>query len=944
LRRPAKRLALTAVFALGLPVSWLVASNVFLNTPLASRSFSRSDRFRIEWGRAWMVVPGRIATRDLHLEGRSRGVAWSIDAEQATGRIALGTLTERTFRLTELRAAGVRAAVARPPAAAAPLPPGKRRPGAKPPWRFELPDVVLDPLREVDLHGWRIGGVGRAEGSLWFVPGGEVHLGPTTLRLADGTVVRGETPVATAVELSAEATLGPYRPREAPGVAGLEHLGGSLRATGEVPPGALPAAAAAAVDGRPGHLVVDLRVASGRLGTGSRVELMAGQPLARRAPGAPAPSAPAPNANERSAVDANPSAAAAAVAAAAAGPGIDLLATVEEANGVPQLQVRFAGRDVAGGGPPAGPELFRAATVEATAATPELALHHLFDSGRELRAGRAPGGRRLDAALRAETLQIAAPGARATLRATIDHVTARLELTALLGRHLAIEGLRAEGADLELQLGREAAPGKSQGRAPWSLAVKDAELTGLRELSVDDLVVRGDSRVGATLSYARDGTFTVEGFTVAMPAGTLLSGGAAIADGLALEVDASLAPTVLGAIHGRALLRRASGTATLRGTAPSVAFVNPYLAKTPWLALAGSGSLDARLTLAEGVLMPGTRLTVGAAPALVTLFESRAEGRGTITVAVEESGNGARTELRVGLERFSLGALPPSRKAAYLRGRGLRLVAATPVAIDLGGAIPEVDATLEIPDAEVPDLRVYDALLPASAGVSLLSGSGRVTLRLQASSATRRATGTATLTSQAARLRFQNVELAGRVKLRAPLVSPDLMTRRFDLAGTEIDLDEVTYRDLEGAQPSQAGWWLHSRLASGSLEWGSPVKLTGEGTVDMQSTCPLLALFAGKSRMVRWLDDVLRVENVAARGSIRLAGDLFEVRSLQATGGSLELRSRMRFSGASKRGHLYLRYGRLATGIELRDKEREYHLLRPLEWYEGAAAEWPASP
>jgi hypothetical protein len=42
----------------------------------------------------------------------------------------------------------------------------------------------------------------------------------------------------------------------------------------------------------------------------------------------------------------------------------------------------------------------------------------------------------------------------------------------------------------------------------------------------------------------------------------------------------------------------------------------------------------------------------------------------------------------------------------------------------------------------------------------------------------------------------------------------------------------------------------------------------------------------------------------------------------------------MIFSKTQRMGDLYLRYGRLAAGIELRDGQRNFKLRRPLEWYE----------
>jgi hypothetical protein len=84
----------------------------------------------------------------------------------------------------------------------------------------------------------------------------------------------------------------------------------------------------------------------------------------------------------------------------------------------------------------------------------------------------------------------------------------------------------------------------------------------------------------------------------------------------------------------------------------------------------------------------------------------------------------------------------------------------------------------------------------------------------------------------------------------------------------------------------------------------------------------------------------LNVENVTARGAVRLGNGAVEVESLQASGGPLEIRSRMDFSKTRRWGDLFVRYGRLAAGIELRDGQRSIKLVHPLEWYEGQRGVW----
>src|SRR6185503_18423484 len=354
----------------------------------------------------------------------------------------------------------------------------------------------------------------------------------------------------------------------------------------------------------------------------------------------------------------------------------------------------------------------------------------------------------------------------------------------------------------------------------------------------------------------------------------------------------------------------------------------------------------ADLTLERGRFATGSRLQVRGAPVVATLLASEATGRGTLDVAVEPGPSQPRTALRLRFERFGLADRRRPGQAPYLRGSGLQIAAVAPAAVDLVQPVQDFEATVDLPDAELPDLRVYDSLLPADAGLQLLGGRGRARLHLQASTATRKATGTAGLTSSDARVRFQNVELQGRLAVRAPLATSDLMGNRFDLSGTKLDLDGVAYRDRDGAAEGGAGWWGRIELTKAALRWSDPVSLRGEARLRMKDSGPLLALFAHKSVLVRWFDQALRVEGVNAQAVFRLDANLVAIDSLRGTSepGTLELRSRMLFLKFRCRGDLLVRYGRLTAGVELRDGARDVKLRKAEEWFENAARAWPKGP
>ena len=905
-----KRLLFAVLLLTGL---YLLGVNLFLNSPLAPRAFNRRPaRFRIAWSSAWTVWPGLVQVRGLRLWGHVNSVTWTVDAERARGWINLGTLPGRTFRVTGLYAEGVRSRVLRGPEQQTAE---DRREAAEPdtpedrsykPWTLRFERITLDHIREFDFNDFRLTGDGHGAGAFWVVIRRNFRLDPSQVTMPSAQLALGTDPIARGIRLEAEASLGPYAPHEHPGLEGFDFLSGTLQARGEVPDLPFLESSGLVKTGHeaPGALVADLRIEQGRLAPGSRFDV----------------TAPAVDGGSPFAID----------TAVTRGPKGTLLHLGIDAKGL------------AAGRVPGHPPLFRAATLAVMSSTPETRLSKLFATVRDLRdVDKPPVQLPLASDVRASGVQIEAPGSRATLRATLDSASGRVDLAGFLSRRIVIDGLRADGVSARLSLVKPKPAPEGGASPPWTVRIAGSRLTGVREVALGDYLLAGEAQAEATFSYLPDGTLAVRRAAFVMPDGRFDAGGETIARALAVRVEAQVEPAILGQTTGLAFLRYVSGTAGVRAPVSSLGFLGSYLKKTPWLALQGKGGLSADVRLDHGRLAPGSRIAVEASPIQATVLDSRATGRGTVTVAVAQEGAAAQTALRVRFNRFVFEDLRQKGWPDYLRGQGLLFSAVIPAALDLTGPMPDFDATLDLPDAEVPDLTVYDALLPKEGGLWIVSGHGRARLHLEASTATNQTRGTALLTSDAARVRFQNLEIAGRLALRAPLASPDFANRKFDLRGTRLELQDVSYRNVESKNEAELpGWWARAELSGGSIVWGAPLSLRGEGQVDMKNSGPLLALFAERSRFLRWFNDALNVENVTARGAVRLGNGAVEVESLQASGGPLEIRSRMDFSKTRRWGDLFVRYGRLAAGIELRDGQRSIKLIHPLEWYEGQRGVW----
>ena len=88
-------------------LAYLVLGNIFLNTLLKPVANQRPDAFQVQWGSAYTLFPGHVVARDVRLQGQNRQIGWEVQADRASGRLALLPLLRKEIRVPEVVATGV---------------------------------------------------------------------------------------------------------------------------------------------------------------------------------------------------------------------------------------------------------------------------------------------------------------------------------------------------------------------------------------------------------------------------------------------------------------------------------------------------------------------------------------------------------------------------------------------------------------------------------------------------------------------------------------------------------------------------------------------------------------------------------------------------------------------------------------------------------------------
>jgi hypothetical protein len=863
----------------------LAADAAHLEAATSETRFSRLLAQGRELRRTGRLAGGALvaafSAAGLHLASSTERLSWQLTADHGSGWIDLPALLRRQLLLDRVQADGLAVRIEKnrekPP------------PAGRGMWAVRVTEAQLTGFREVAFQDLRLDGLRTIAGGLALDPAGIVTVDPLNLQVVGGRVTRGGDVLARDLLLAAEAHLGPWPFRAQPGLAGLDALSGTLQARGKT--ATLPFLT---LDGRTGHagdFALDLRLDQGRLSAGTHAALRSGKSL-------------------------------------------QITGDVKNAQGA-RLFLEAEAKGLTLGGGNGYPPVLRAGVAALRTAAPERGLRRLLSTAEELQAGRLTG-RPWTGEMDLRSFQVNGLGERLVWRLAAERGRARIDLSALLGRRILLTGVRVEGATVQLDPAAGPPPAVPVDKR-WAVEMPDTQIVSLRSLAWQSDRLLGPGKLEGSLTFDRSRLLTVRRAALTVPAGALESGGARVARRIALRAEVRVAPFVPGAIRGAALLRLLSGAVTVQGQVSSLGFLQRYLQKASWLQVQGQGRLDTELRLEAGRLLAGSRLDVRGNVRAVFL-DSAASGEAVLTGEVEAGA----AAMRVSFADFAIAPLPRMSSGggeaptSYIQGNGLRLAIAS-TDLDLATPVSDLRAAVDLPDGEVPDLTVYNAYLPPDTGVSLLSGTGRLRLHLDLNAATQTARGEVLLTSGAMRVRFQDVELAGNLLLRAQLAGRDLKARRFQIAGTRLDLDRVTYREIGEAGEAGAespDWWAHLQLTDGTMVWGRPLSLQSAALLEMKSSGFLLAVFARKKNFLRWFHRLLSVEDVRAEGTIRCGDGAIEIAPLRVTGGRLDLRSRLRFTRSGRQGDLFLRWGKLAAGIELRDGKRTYKLRHPEEWFE----------
>jgi hypothetical protein len=485
-----------------------------------------------------------------------------------------------------------------------------------------------------------------------------------------------------------------------------------------------------------------------------------------------------------------------------------------------------------------------------------------------------------------------------------------------------------------------AAPPPAPRRPRWSFDFRNVRVAGVRSVRFDELDFTGRAAGrGGFEVHTPAGRARVAGVELDIAEAAVAFRGEPVAQGLAGALEVDLASWPYRERRGRALLPYTSGRLRLAGRLDDRAILRELLRRAPWVEIEpGYAELDVDLRLSRGRLLSGSRLTGERSARSVRWLDFEITGRNELALEVNApDGEPTRARWRVSFADYALQR--DGAEAPLLVGRGLAL-AGEASDLELAHLAERSELRLELGEAELPDIALFAPWLPPSARLELLEGSAQVSGGLGVQVADRSARGRIEARFERARVRWGELELAGRIESRIEIVGGDIESRRLDVSGSRVLLadfrsPQLTPNERPAAAGLPQGWWGDLAFERGELALGPPVEAEATFRARVRDTSPLVALFELRRDLPRWAERALNVEDVGATGRFRAGPASFHLEELQSPVFGGVLHARAAFAGrTTRRGQLLLSWRRFHLGAGFDGDRREVRLRNARDWFE----------
>jgi len=545
--------------------------------------------------------------------------------------------------------------------------------------------------------------------------------------------------------------------------------------------------------------------------------------------------------------------------------------------------------------------------------------------------------------------QLRIRGSDANVQWQVEIDTARLtvDLTALLRREFHATQVLAQGVGFRLRQKMDAHAASSDRCGPlpsipgiegppfiedgppepdipeaqynlWSIHIENVDAMA-RQLWVDEFHFEGVAHINGAFFLRPKRWLWVGPARARLTSGSVVIGTEPLLDKMSGTVNCTVPPFDPRPPNGMEFFRFISGAFDLDTRVTSVRAFDYYTRirgnSTTFDGGNGAGHLDG--TLRSGVLSP-LHLSLD-------MSEIRAQ-KGTWFAlghlgATAKSGPEEHIAWIANWGPFAL--RQADAKQAALRGSKLCLSANTEP-LDLSKPAPDIAIHVELPSAQIPDLRVANLLTSTGSAIRVDGGWASIAADFHASTGTSRAQGAIAVSAEAISAHNGNFHFGGRVQVKAHVARVNLDNGDTDLSGAAIEVRELALRD---ANAFVSNWWSNIELYESRLRLSQRTQVDVTWTAQLKNATPVLAFSKRVPSVPGWITRFLAGGTVEAAGRLQAGKAWFELSRIRAHTGLLDVEGHLREHGEAKSGVFRLSAAPFSIGIEIKNDETNVVLL-----------------
>ncbi len=519
---------------------------------------------------------------------------------------------------------------------------------------------------------------------------------------------------------------------------------------------------------------------------------------------------------------------------------------------------------------------------------------------------------------------------------TIDRAVTGVNILALPFKTFHAVLPRARGVEVGVEQAPTTMPPTGKTKPGFRIRLSGMGVRDIRFLDFFDLHIEGeDLRIGGGLDTTARGPLRIPRARVRLEGGHVSHEGVALATDLDLDCRARIDKHTKEDRSEGGIFPFISASLKASGDIADLRFIGTFLRSVSWMQVrGGSGTLEADLDISKGALEPGSRLDIQTSAFAFEYLDYAVTGRGKVVITGREADGRGDTTLDFDLDDFALGFLDSN--TPHIEGHNLsaRIIGNL---TEMTQPKAPVEVTIDVPESEVPDLRIYNRYFKGASPVEILSGKGRLRSHLEVATGPGTGRGTIEVKTTDVSVDIKDRKIVADVHLLFPVTITDVKDRMFTVDGSSIKIANAGVGTPEEQGPADTpprDWWCNIDINNGTLRLAKPLELDTDLTLKAFDVEPLLALISKTRKSADRLDRILAIHDLEGGAHLAVGDGGTHIKDLFTEGGRAEMLGNLCLRKGDNSGAIYIKYGILSLGVEISGDDEKKHLIGPRKWYD----------